>query len=85
MTCRPCGNRGLLKICYESGEPWDVAICQCRTGQLYRQGGPDLVRARLEIADEHRIALLEDFEDDVEQPRPTVDVAQAGKVKGRMR
>jgi hypothetical protein len=61
--CDQCGGRGLIRICYESGEQFDIAICDCTNGQSYRGTGEACVRLRLGLAPEHRIGWLEDFED----------------------
>jgi hypothetical protein len=75
MTCC-CNGKGLLKILYETGEPFDVAICQCPRGQRLRVWHirhPDWIQTVWQLAPEHRIAWLEDFGDDaVTEVRPVV-------------
>lgn len=60
----PCGGRGLLRMEYQSGEPFDIAICDCRAGRNYRTGGEPFVRHVLTLSADHRVAYLEDFADD---------------------
>jgi hypothetical protein len=61
--CRCCGGRGLLRVAYESGEPFDIAVCRCDAGGFYRSTGPMVVRAQLALGGDHQVAFLEDFED----------------------
>jgi hypothetical protein len=58
--CAQCGHTGLIKICYQSGELFDIAICTCRIGQAYRRGGDELVRRRFALQDSQQVAFLED-------------------------
>jgi hypothetical protein len=67
--CQHCRGRGLIKIAYESGEPFDVAICGCLTGLFYRKTGVDFVRLQLNLTAKTHIAYLEDFESDDSQTR----------------
>lgn len=82
MKCRVCQDAGLLKISYHSEEPYDVAMCTCRAGLWYRAGGEALVRMCNPWTISHRIAWLEDFEDDA-TPQSIVlgDFKDAGKVR----
>lgn len=83
--CLRCGNKGLIRVNYHSGEPFDVGICECQAGQHWRTAGEDAIRARLLLADENRVALLEDFEGEDFAVTPTVveDFTAAGKVGKR--
>jgi hypothetical protein len=63
LVCPSCRGRGLIKITYRSGEPFDVAICGCLGGLAYRQADPNLIRWQLKLSEDARIAYLEDFED----------------------
>jgi hypothetical protein len=52
---------------YESGEPFDVGICNCEAGSYWRAiyddaEGVGAIRARLNLCEEHAIAPIEDFE-----------------------
>jgi hypothetical protein len=62
-TCERCGGRGLLRVAYESGEPFDIAVCTCGVGGIYRKNGPALIRARLALSPDHEVVYLEDVED----------------------
>jgi len=66
LRCAVCGDRGLLRVAYQSGEPLDIAVCACLAGRFYRTAGPVLVRARLAVGPEHQVAYLEDFDDHVD-------------------
>lgn len=77
MTC-PCQGKGLVKICYKSGEAPHIAICTCLDGQWYRRTG--LAAQRLNV-DPSRVYLLEDLADpeDLERwgiRRPPTDHAE---------
>jgi hypothetical protein len=63
-TCAQCRDAGLVRINYRSGEPSDIAICTCRAGQFFRDTGEDAVRNNLHLAAEHRVAYLEDFDEE---------------------
>lgn len=67
-VCRHCQDKGLLRIHYRSGEPFDVALCHCDRGRKYRRWLPASLRAWLGLPDAHRIGRLEDFEDRPEVP-----------------
>lgn len=82
MTCDRCGDKGLIRVLYQSGEPFDIAICQCRVGQIFRRGGEDLIRASLQVGPEHQVALLEDFEGEELKPAEIGDdFLAAGKAR----
>lgn len=74
MSCL-CGDRGILKIQYETGEPFDIAICRCPRGlrlRVWHVKHPTFIAEAWQIdPGHHRIAYLEDFEDTVE-PAPQV-------------
>lgn len=60
--CTRCANRGLIAVRYESGDAFDVAICDCEQGCIWRKFGADVVRARLRLSSpDHRVAYVEDF------------------------
>lgn len=64
-SCERCHDRGVVRIAYRSGEPHDIGICSCAAGRAFSAPwGEALVRARLGLSDEHRVAYLEDFEED---------------------
>jgi hypothetical protein len=63
--CARCGGRGLVRVDYETGEPFDLAICRCEAGKPYRRGGAALVRMRFALDDTHYVAPIEDFEGEV--------------------
>jgi hypothetical protein len=84
MTCSQCNDRGLVKICYQSGEPFDVAMCRCRAGQPWRDGGALLVRAQEPwIPETAVIAWLEDFNDEPVPEPVTRDYLQVGQTQPR--
>lgn len=63
-ACKRCAGRGLLAIRYRDGTPWDIAICICHTGQIYRKGGEPLVRQQNPwVTAEHQVGTLEDFDE----------------------
>jgi hypothetical protein len=62
-TCDHCHATGLVRVCYHSGEPFDVAICDCAAGQFYRTVGEETVRTNLDLGAEHQVAYREDFEE----------------------
>ncbi len=65
MTCRYCAGKGLILVKYESGEPFDLAVCSCGRGRYFRQAGAAFIRHCTPGIDPvtTRIANLEDFED----------------------
>jgi hypothetical protein len=75
MTCC-CGGKGLLKIQYQSGEPFDIAICACPRGQrlrVWHMRHPDWIQTVWQLEPDHRIAWLEDFTDEpVEDAKPSI-------------
>lgn len=36
MTCAVCGDKGVVKVCYEDGTPHDYALCLCPASRWYR-------------------------------------------------
>ena len=78
MTCAMCAGRGLVRIAYRSGEPFDIAICKCWQGHVFRAGGPELVRAHLGLSAETRVELWEEFEEEPPALAP-VDLAKVGR------
>lgn len=73
--CEWCAGYGLIRVTYRSDEPFDIAICTCLAGSRYRKAGEDLVRGRLGLAPAHRVAWLEDFDEDDVPPsvRPALE------------
>jgi hypothetical protein len=63
QSCSRCGDFGLLRVAYQSGEFFDIAVCSCFAGRFYRTAGPALVYARLALDPVHRVGYLEDFVD----------------------
>lgn len=59
--CNWCGGHGLVKICYRDGSAYDLAACQCKAGQWWRQAG--MMRAWVEQhqATPEQIGRLEEF------------------------
>jgi hypothetical protein len=74
--CAQCGDKGLLRVMYESGEPFDVAFCPCPLGRRWRKGGVELVRMRLSVGEEHHVGELSDFDEEV---LVAPDVTAAGR------
>lgn len=60
--CRKCAGRGLIAVKYHSGEPYDVAICDCADGKFFERAGEGLIRHTLSLTNDHRVAFLEDFD-----------------------
>jgi hypothetical protein len=56
----------VIRVNYQSGEPFDIAICDCQAGQFYRRVGPDVVRDRFSLTDDNQVAYRELF--DGEEP-----------------
>ena len=85
MMCQRCSGRGLIRVDYDSGEPFDIAICYCEIGRTFRVGGEKLVRAHLHLSDEgHVVGVLEDFaEDTPAAPMPVEELAQVGRTQKR--
>jgi len=83
--CR-CGDRGLLKIGYQDGTPFDVAICRCATGRRFRLM-PIAVLAGILGLPEDRVRPLEELsEPDDPWTVPIAaapDFLQAGQVGKR--
>ena len=61
--CPTCAGQGVVRIAYKSLEPFDLAICLCRAGDVYRRFPDAVLRARLALGPEARIADLDAFED----------------------
>lgn len=81
MTCPLCQDKGLIRVAYESGEPFDLAICDCRKGRIYRAMGEAVIRDRLDLHDpQHQIADRERFEGESVQA-PQTDYLTVGKTK----
>jgi hypothetical protein len=59
--CPRCGGRGLIRIDYRTGEPFDIAICDCAAGEGFRVAGERLVRLRLQLTPEQQVGWIEDF------------------------
>jgi hypothetical protein len=36
MSCTVCGDKGIVKVCYEDGTPADYAVCLCPASAWYR-------------------------------------------------
>jgi hypothetical protein len=66
VTCVSCGDRGVIAVRYHSGEPFDIALCECRASAPWRRAGHLLIRARLQLTDENQIGELADFRDETE-------------------
>lgn len=72
--CRKCGNRGLIAVRYRDHSPWDIAVCDCPAGQVYRKH-PGFVRARNPwVTAEHQVAWLEQFV----EPKPVAGEVYKG-------
>lgn len=59
-----CRGAGVVKIGYESGEPFDLAICQCREGQRLRGQHvqhPEWLPMAYKLTPANRIGWVEDF------------------------
>lgn len=79
--CAFCGGKGLIRVAYESGEPFDVAICDCRSGHPFRVAGESLVRARLSLGPEHQVAYRELFDGESASKPPVESFVAAGKTR----
>lgn len=79
MICTYCGDRGLIRVAYHTGEPFDVAICDCRIGQPYRMGGEALVRARLALDATHRVSTRDAFDDEAPAQASPVNYLESAK------
>src|SRR2546427_130557 len=64
IACVRCGNRGLIRVEYHQGGPYDVAICDCSAGQWYDLVGEAGIRAIVGLGAAHRVAWIEAFEDE---------------------
>lgn len=64
MTCRLCGGRGAIRVQYESGEPFDLALCSCSLGLNFRKFSDGFLRDAFHLAPDHRIGFLEHFSDE---------------------
>ncbi len=62
--CQTCNSKGLVRVNYHSGEAYDLGICWCAWGQVYRVGGEALVRDRMQLGPEHRVGDLRDFQEE---------------------
>jgi hypothetical protein len=89
MTCQKCADKGAIKVNYYSREPFDLALCDCDAGQMYRgwllRDGEGLLRVRFPGADQ--IGHLEDFEDEAEgstHPGGFLSAAQTVKPKAKL-
>lgn len=78
--CPHCQDKGLIRVAYESGEPFDLAICDCRKGRIYRAMGEAVIRDRMQVGPEHQIADRERFEGESVQA-PATDYLTVGKTK----
>jgi hypothetical protein len=74
VDCQHCQGTGLIRICYQSGELFDVAICACRAGTFYRHVGEGVVRRDLGLLASQQVAYLEDV-----QAAHAANEAEAGK------
>lgn len=86
MRCPCCGDLGLIRVNYRSGEPFDIAICDCRHGEPFRIGGEALVRARcgIEGQSEHQVAYRELFDGETKAARTDMgggDYLEVGKTR----
>jgi len=67
QRCKECAGRGVFMVQYRSGEPFDIAVCACKAGRLYRalgNGVLPLLKQQLKLSDEHRIHWSEWFDGD---------------------
>jgi hypothetical protein len=39
VSC-PCGGKGLIRVNYQDGTPFDLGVCTCPAGQWIRRRGP---------------------------------------------
>ena len=63
VPCSRCQDRGLIRVNYQSGEPFDIAICDCATGYAFREAGELVIRQKLrDLSSEHQIAYREHFD-----------------------
>jgi hypothetical protein len=72
----------LIRVAYESGDPFDLAICDCRKGRIYRAMGEAVIRDRLDLHDPaHQIAHRERFEGETQSAPDRGDYLSVGKTK----
>lgn len=74
VPCGRCGGKGVIRVMYRSGEPFDLAVCDCADGHFYRavcrtsEEDPDraaaFIRERWRCGPEHQVGYIEDFPDD---------------------
>jgi hypothetical protein len=61
--CEWCAGRGVARVGYRDGQPFDLAICGCLNGSFFRKAGPRFLQLYFRLGDEHRIALIEEFDE----------------------
>jgi hypothetical protein len=66
--CAPCHGFGAVRIHYASGEPFDIALCECHAGQVFVRLGEAVVRARFGLSEAHRVGVIADFTDPADPP-----------------
>ena len=84
--CYRCENQGLIRVNYHSGEPFDLAICDCPAGLFWNRQGELFIRKLFRLSASNQVAWVEDL--DVEQQvfsSPIIDEAfiAAGKIAKR--
>ena len=91
MSC-PCRGKGLIRVNYEDGTPFDLGVCSCQEGQwIRRRDGAALVALTYGIARD-RVRPIEDLAESDELVAlgltpavPLEDFTQAGKVGKKAR
>jgi hypothetical protein len=59
--CPKCNDYGLIRVNYHEDGGYDLAMCDCRAGQWYRQAGEAMVRKTDAGATAKDIGLLEEW------------------------
>lgn len=92
MTRCQCEGHGVVRMAYQSGEVFDLALCICLSGQRLRarhEAHPAWLPTAFGLTAETRIAWLEDFEgDSTDAPAGPIvrgDFLEAGRVGKRAR
>lgn len=83
--CRRCRNKGLIRVKYQSGEPFDIAICDCQAGQFWRSLGETAIRAHFGgLPPLHQVSAWEYFDGETgTSPQPDDSFVQAGQTRKR--
>ena len=78
MICPHCEGKGLVRVAYQSGEVYDLGVCWCQAGQTWARFGEAVIRQRMQVPAEVRIAELAAFE----EPQEAKKILRAGEASG---